>query len=63
LRRALEAAAPEREELARVLADEPPVCVACVVDRTNPNGGLCLRCQGTGTDPDPLAPTGIAVAS
>jgi hypothetical protein len=40
-----------------------PVCVACVGDRTNPDGGLCLRCKGTGIDPDPLAPTGIPVAS
>jgi hypothetical protein len=38
-----------------------PVCVACVGDRTNPDGGLCLRCKGTGIDPDPLAPTGIPV--
>jgi hypothetical protein len=56
IRRALEAAAPAREELARVLAGEPPVCVACVGDRTNPDGGPCLRCKGTGRDPDPLAP-------
>jgi len=40
-----------------------PVCVACVGDRASPDGGPCLRCKGTGTDPDPLAPTGIAVAS
>jgi hypothetical protein len=32
-----------------------PVCVACVGDRTNPDGGPCLRCKGTGTDPDSLA--------
>ncbi len=40
-----------------------PVCVACVGDGFNPDGGLCLRCRGTGVDPDPLAPAGIAVAS
>ena len=32
-----------------------PVCVACVGDRTNPDGGPCLRCKGTGRDPDPIA--------
>jgi len=37
-----------------------PVCVACVGDATNPDGGPCLRCGGSGRDPDPLAPTGIA---
>jgi hypothetical protein len=42
---------------------QAPICVACVGDRTNPDGGPCLRCKGTGSDPDPLAPTGIAVAS
>jgi hypothetical protein len=40
-----------------------PVCVACVGDRTNPEGGPCLRCKGAGLDPDPLAPAGIPVAS
>jgi hypothetical protein len=42
---------------------QAPICVACVGDRANPDGGPCLRCKGTGTDPDPVAPTGIAVAS
>ena len=42
---------------------DAPVCVACVGDRTNPDGGPCLRCKGTGVDPDPLAPTGLPVAS
>ena len=51
---------PEQPPVAAGLA---PICVACVGDRTNPDGGPCLRCKGTGTDPDPLAPTGIAVAS
>jgi hypothetical protein len=52
---------PER---APVTAAPAPMCVACVGDRTNPDGGLCLRCKGTGRDPDPLAPAGIpAVAS
>jgi hypothetical protein len=51
---------PERT----VAATEPaPICVACVGDRTNPDGGPCLRCRGTGIDPDPLAPDGIPVAS
>lgn len=41
-----------------------PICVACLGDRTDPTTGQpCLRGKGTGTDPDPLAPTGIAVAS
>jgi hypothetical protein len=45
-------------------AEPTPICVACVGDRTNPDSGLCLRCGGSGCDPDPLAPTGIpAVAS
>lgn len=39
-----------------------PICVACVGDRTNLDGGLCLRCNGSGTDPYPLAPTRIAGA-
>jgi hypothetical protein len=50
-------------EQAPIAAETAPICVACVGDRTNPDGGPCLRCKGTGTDPDPLAPTGIAVAS
>jgi hypothetical protein len=29
--------------------------VACVGDRTSPDGGPCLRCKDTGIDPDPLA--------
>jgi hypothetical protein len=62
LRQALAAAAPGREELARALAGEGPVCVACVGHRTNPDGSPCLRCKGTGVDPDPLAPTGTGVA-
>jgi hypothetical protein len=44
-------------------APAAPVCVACVGDRTNPDGGPCLRCKGSGYDPDPAAPTGITVAS
>jgi hypothetical protein len=51
---------PERTA---IIAASAPVCVACVGDRTNPDGGPCLRCKGTGTDPDPLAPAGLAVAS
>jgi hypothetical protein len=43
--------------------ESAPICVACVGDRTNPDGGPCLRYKGTGADPDPLAPTGIEVAS
>lgn len=45
-------------------AEPAPICVACVGDGFNPDGGPCLRCSGSGVDPDPLAPTGIpAVAS
>lgn len=42
--------------------DQAPICVACVGDLTNPDGGPCLRCRGTGTDPDPLAPVDIRAA-
>jgi hypothetical protein len=42
---------------------QAPICVACVGDLTNPDGGPCLRCKGTGVDPDPLAPAGNPVAS
>jgi hypothetical protein len=39
---------------------QEPICVACADDRTNPDGGPCLRCRDhPGTDPDPLAPTSI----
>ena len=37
-----------------------PVCVACVGERTNPDGGPCLCCGGSGIDPDPAAPVGVA---
>jgi hypothetical protein len=37
-----------------------PICVACVGDGFNPDGGDCLRCQGTGVDPDPMAPAGAS---
>ena len=50
-------------EPAPIGAGLAPICVACVGDRTNPDGGPCLRCRGSGIDPDPLAPTGIAAAS
>jgi hypothetical protein len=40
-------------------AEPAPICLACVGDRTSADGGPCLRCKGTGADPDPLAPTGI----
>ena len=43
---------------------QEPICVACVGERF---GWIterpCPRCAGTGIDPDPAAPTGIAVAS
>jgi len=32
-------------------------CMACLGD-----GGDCLRCQGTGCDPDPQAPAGVVIA-
>jgi hypothetical protein len=54
---------PEQTAPAAEPAPGTPLCVACVGDRTNPDGGPCLRCKGTGCDPDPLAPAGIAVAS
>lgn len=44
-------------------AEPAPICVACVGDGFNPDGGSCLRCKGTGVDPDPVAPTGIEVPS
>jgi hypothetical protein len=45
-------------------AAQEPICVACVGERFDwATGQPCLRCHGTGIDPDPLAPTGIAVAS
>jgi hypothetical protein len=37
------------------LPDQAPLYVACAGGRTNPDGGPCLRCKGTGTDPDPRA--------
>jgi hypothetical protein len=41
-----------------------PIYVACLGDRTDAAVGQpCLRGKGTGTDPDPLGPTGMAVAS
>jgi hypothetical protein len=51
---------PERTAASPDLA---PVCVGCVGDGFNPDGGPCLRCNGTGIDPDPLAPIGIEVPS
>jgi hypothetical protein len=42
------------------LPAQAPICVACVGDRTNPDGGPFPRCRGSGIDPDPLAPAGIA---
>jgi len=53
----------EDETMTDTLPERTPICVACVGDRTNPDGGPCLRCKGTGIDPDPMAPTGISVAS
>jgi hypothetical protein len=37
--------------------------ISGVGERTDPDGGPCLRCKGKGIDADPLAPTGIPVAS
>jgi hypothetical protein len=45
-------------EVKQTTAPEP-VCVACVGDRFNPDGGDCPRCRGTGVDPDPAAAAGI----
>jgi hypothetical protein len=45
------------------LPEQAPICVACGGERTNPDGGPCLRRKGTGVDRDPLAPPGTAVAS
>jgi hypothetical protein len=46
------------------LPEQGTICVVCLGDRTDPaTGRACLRCEGTGVDPDPLALTGIAVAS
>jgi hypothetical protein len=40
---------------------QTPICAACVGDRADPTTRQpCLRCKGTDTDPDPLAPAGIA---
>jgi hypothetical protein len=45
-------------------AEAQPICVACVGERFDWAAEQpCQRCHGTGTDPDPAAPTGIAVAS
>ena len=54
---------PTMPERTATAAEPAPICVACIGGRTNPHGGRCLRCHGSGIDPDPLAPTGIAVAS
>jgi hypothetical protein len=61
--RAMQDLAARLERARTAPAPAAPVCVACVGDRTNPDGGTCLRCKGSGIDPDPLAPAGIAVAS
>ena len=45
-------------------APQEPICVACVGERFDWIAERpCQRCHGTGIDPDPAAPTGIAVAS
>jgi hypothetical protein len=36
-----------------------PVCVLCLGDGFNPDGGVCPRCHGSTVDPDPRAPAGI----
>jgi hypothetical protein len=42
------------------LPEQAPICIACVGDRTNPDGGPCLRCTGTGVDPDPDRAPGVS---
>ena len=48
-------AARRAAETELVLFEVPPPCVACVGE-----GGVCRRCKGSGVDPDPAAPVGIA---
>ena len=46
------------------MPEQAPICVVCLGDQIDPAAREpCLRCCGTGLDPDPLAPAGIAVAS
>jgi hypothetical protein len=45
-------------------AGQVPTCVVCLGEQLAPaTRTTCLRCCGTGLDPDPVAPTGIPVAS
>jgi hypothetical protein len=46
--------------MTNTLPDQAPICVACVGDRIGHDGRPCLRCKGTGTDPDPIGQPGIA---
>jgi len=41
--------------LPQTTAPQGPICVACVGDRTNPDGGPCLRCRAPAPTLTPVA--------